>query len=45
MAHEKFKELYKAAKTRESEKQAFRQFKKQLKKLDKSVNEFDSKYL
>ena len=45
MAHEKFKEVHKAIKQRETEKRAFRQFKKQLKKLEKSVNEFESKNL
>lgn len=45
MSATKFKEIYKAEKQRQSEKQAFRDFKKQLKKLDKSVNTFESKYL
>lgn len=45
MKKSKFKEIYQETKKRESEKRAFRQFKKQLKKLDKNMNAFESKYL
>jgi len=45
MSATKFKEIYKAEKKRQSEKQAFRDFQKQLKKLDKNLNQFESKYL
>lgn len=45
MEKPKFKEIYLEAKKRESEKQAFRDFKKQLKKLDRNMSDFESKYL
>ena len=45
MEKSKFKEIYQAEKKRETERRAFRQFKKQMKKLDKNINEFESKYL
>jgi hypothetical protein len=45
MSDIKFKETLEAEKKRINEKRAFKKFKKQLLKLDSSINSFNNKYL
>lgn len=41
----KFKEVYETEKERLNQKQSFKKFKRQMAKLDKSINSFNAKYL